>query len=104
AVGGRPIGDDDRLVVEPELLLIVEEGAGGPGVGLRHRLFAGGCAQGHQHVFVSDDLGTFRSVADLHGDIAAGDRGTGIADDRVTAGVIGMVVRVDDVADGRVGN
>ena len=52
-----------------------------------------------EHVVVRDDLRALRGVLDVAGDVAAGDRAAGLADVLVAADVIGVDVRVDDVAD-----
>ena len=45
-----------------------------------------------------DDLRALRGILNIEGDVAAGNRAAGLADVLVPAGVIGMHVRVDDVA------
>src|SRR5437867_6969466 len=76
---GRQMENFDALAVKKQLLFVAEESTRRPGIGRRRGPAAGRGAHPVENVFMSDDLGAFCRIADIEGNIAAGNGAAGLA-------------------------
>ena len=92
----------DSLAVEVKILFVGER-VGGPSAGRIRRLIAILHAHAIEKRLMRDHRRALARVRDVAGDVAAYNGAPQAGDLFVAAGMIGMHVRVDHIADGSVG-
>jgi hypothetical protein len=97
-VGVREVDDLNTFAIEEDVFFIADECIRGPRFGC-NGIRALRRAHAVEDVLVGNDLGTFGGIANICGDVAAGDGTAGFAEGLVAVGVVAVHVRVDDVAD-----
>ena len=99
-VGARDVDDLNAVAVEEvtQLHRLHVKGVGRPRVLRQHCLLTCRRAQMVQRVLVGDDRRALAGVGDVAGDVAAGERPAGFRQPFVPADVVGMEVRINNVA------